>query len=65
MLSLIKYLVQGKMVLGRRLDTESYNLFGFYSISVAISSQTYKQVSDTGQRSNSKALQVSDDQRIS
>ena len=29
MLSLIKYLVQGKMVLGRRLDTESYNLFGF------------------------------------
>ena len=33
--------------------------------SVAISSQTYKQVSDTSQRSNSKTLQVSDDQRNS
>ena len=54
-------LVQGKMVLGRRLDTELYKLFWFYSISVAISSQTYKQVSDTSQRSNSEALQVSDD----
>ena len=33
--------------------------------SVAISSQTYKQVSETGQQSNSITLQVSDDQRKS